>query len=161
MGYFKAKERKELAVMGAFWREKPLHEMSRAEWESLCDGCGLCCLIKLEDEDTGALHYTRMTCCLLDTSTCRCSDYDNRHQRVSDCLSMSVETVRKIPWLPGSCAYVRLLRGQDLPWWHPLVSGDTETVHQSGISVRGWTVSEEGISSACFERYLIKKPFAD
>lgn len=120
-----------------FWRRKSLGEMSDAEWESLCDGCGRCCLVKLEDEDSGAVVYTDVGCTLLDAQSCRCSDYENRQARVPDCVRLTVEAVTTLSWLPKTCAYRLLGDGLDLHWWHPLVSGDPDTVHQAGISVRG------------------------
>jgi len=119
-----------------FWRAKGLEAMSPLEWESLCDGCGRCCLVKLEDEETGAIHPTDVGCTLLDGSACRCRDYDNRQAKVPDCLRLTPETVRGLSWLPPTCAYRLLAEGRDLYWWHPLVSGDPETVHLAGISVR-------------------------
>lgn len=116
--------------------------MSVEEWESLCDGCGKCCLVKLVDEDTEELHHTRVACELLDIGACRCSNYDNRHDLVPDCIRLSSDTIETLAWLPTTCAYRRVAAGQDLAWWHPLVSGDPETVHQAGISVRGWAISE-------------------
>jgi uncharacterized protein len=129
-----------------FWKAKTLGEMSRAEWESLCDGCGRCCLNKLEDEDTGEFLYTRAACKLLDLRTCRCSDYANRQKKVADCVSLTPENVGSLGWLPRTCAYRLLDEGKSLAWWHPLVSGRAETVTEAGIAVKGDAYSEEGIA---------------
>ncbi|HSI42431.1 MAG TPA: YcgN family cysteine cluster protein [Xanthobacteraceae bacterium] len=120
-----------------FWKVKPLEAMDADEWESLCDGCGRCCLVKLEDEDSGAIAYTDIGCRLLDDDGCRCRDYDNRQAQVPDCVRLTPQTVRALSWLPPSCGYRLVAEGRDLYWWHPLVSGDTDTVHAAGVSVRG------------------------
>jgi uncharacterized cysteine cluster protein YcgN (CxxCxxCC family) len=120
-----------------FWREKPLEAMSRSEWESLCDGCGRCCLVKLEDEDSGEHHFTDVACRLFDAGRCRCHDYARRSERVSDCVTLDPAAVRSLPWLPTTCAYRLVAEGKDLYWWHPLVSGSPDTVHDAGVSVRG------------------------
>jgi len=129
-----------------FWKTKTLPEMTREEWESLCDGCGRCCLNKLEDEDTGRFLYTRAACKLLDRESCRCTDYANRHARVPDCVALTPENVGSLGWLPATCAYRLLEEGKNLHWWHPLVSGRTETVTEAGIAVTGEAYSEEGIT---------------
>jgi hypothetical protein len=129
----------------SFWREKSLLEMTDAEWESLCDGCARCCMIKLEDEDTGEVHYTSLVCDLLDTHTCRCTRYPERHRLVSDCIEFNADLAATLRWLPVTCAYRRLAEGQDLPDWHPLVTGRPESVHEAGISVRGQVLHQSAV----------------
>jgi len=141
-----------------FWQTKTLEQMTRAEWESLCDGCGRCCLNKYEDEDTGEIFYTDVACKLLDGHSCRCSNYRRRTRLVKDCLVLTPESLKTMTCLPPTCAYRRLQEGKDLLWWHPLVSGDPETVHTAGISVRDRTVSEEGLSEAEIESRLVTWP---
>ena len=116
--------------------------MTRAEWERLCDGCGRCCLHKLRDEDTDRVVFTNVACRLLNIETCRCADYEHRKNWVPDCVKLTAAKLPAIDWLPPSCAYRLVAEGKDLPWWHPLVSGDPETVHQAGISVRGRALRE-------------------
>jgi uncharacterized cysteine cluster protein YcgN (CxxCxxCC family) len=125
-----------------FWRTKTLSEMTDKEWESLCDGCGRCCLLKLEDTDTGVIDYTDAACKLLDLNSCKCSDYPNRKKHVSDCIKLTAAKVEAFDWMPDTCGYRLIAAGRDLYWWHPLVSGDPETVHDAGISVRGRCVPE-------------------
>lgn len=131
-----------------FWQTKTLEEMNVAEWESLCDGCARCCLNKLQDEDTGDIHYTSVACTLLDGSSCRCTDYRNRQAKVPDCVRLTPEEAHSLIWLPKTCAYRRLAEGRDLAWWHPLVSGNPDTVHEAGISVRGRITAHEHELSA-------------
>lgn len=157
----------ELAIRGkpcgmpdAFWKTKSLAEMSKTEWESLCDGCGRCCLNKLEDEDTGRFLYTKAACKLLDLKTCQCTDYNNRHARVPDCIALTPKNVSELGWLPESCAYRRLAEGLGLSWWHPLVSGSPDTVKQAGISVVGIAYSEKGIMVDELVDHLWKLPKA-
>ncbi len=131
---------------GAFWQRKRLDEMSPAEWEALCDGCGRCCVHKLEDEDSGEYFETRVACRLLEPGTYLCSDYANRHAHVPDCVTLTPELVASSQWLPVTCAYRRLAEGRGLAWWHPLVSGDPATVHSAGVSIQNHTISEDQLS---------------
>jgi len=126
-----------------FWRTKRLIEMTEAEWESLCDGCGRCCLVKLEDEDTGEIASTDIACRLFDEATCRCTDYPNRSDKVPDCVRLTPDVVPTLGWLPVTCAYRLVASGQDLPWWHPLVSGTPATVVAAKVSVLGRTAGLE------------------
>jgi len=126
-----------------FWKTKTLAEMTESEWESLCDGCGRCCLVKLEDEDTAEIYFTDVGCRLLDSESCRCRDYANRSARVDDCVRLTAKNLSELNWLPPTCAYRLLANGGDLYWWHPLVSGDPETVHAANISVRARVSSDE------------------
>jgi uncharacterized protein len=125
-----------------FWKRKSLSELSPPEWEALCDGCALCCLQKLQDEESGAIYYTDIACKLLDIDACRCVDYAARARLVSSCLLLSASEPETFKWLPGSCAYRRLSEGKELPDWHPLLSGDADSVHTAGVSARGKAVSE-------------------
>jgi uncharacterized cysteine cluster protein YcgN (CxxCxxCC family) len=143
-----------------FWKTKTLAEMSRPEWESLCDGCGRCCLNKLEDEDTGRFHHTRAACKLLDIETCQCTDYHNRARRVPDCVTLTAANVGALGWLPATCAYRLLDEGKPLPWWHPLVSGSRETVIEAGISVRDHAYPETGITVDQLVDHIWKLPKA-
>src|SRR6476660_1360511 len=120
-----------------FWRRKSLEKMTNSEWESLCDGCARCCLNKLEEEGTDRTFYTDVGCRLLDGETCRCRDYKNRAAKVKDCVQLTPRNINRISWLPPTCGYRLVADGHDLYWWHPLVSGDPDTVHAAGISVRG------------------------
>ncbi len=142
-----------------FWRVKSLEQMTQREWESLCDGCGRCCLNKLEDEDTGATVFTSVGCKLLDGETCRCTDYKNRRRKVRDCVKLTPRNVKRIPWLPPTCAYRLVAQGRDLYWWHPLVSGDPDTVHLAGVSVRGRVAaSERDVPDERLEDFIVSWP---
>lgn len=125
-----------------FW-ELPLARLDRAQWEALCDGCGKCCLHKLEDEDTGELVATNVACRLLDRGQGRCSNYRHRHAFVPECVRLTPRGAAALDWLPATCAYRLRANGQPLPGWHYLVSGDRESVHDAGQSTRGWTISED------------------
>lgn len=120
-----------------FWKSKTLEEMTSEEWESLCDGCGRCCLVKLEDEDTGAYYATDLYCRLFNPETCRCSHYQGRQEHVSDCVNLTPHEARTLKWLPPTCAYRLLAEGKPLENWHPLISGRAETVIEAGVSVKG------------------------
>ncbi|GAB0115596.1 YcgN family cysteine cluster protein [Acidisoma sp. C75] len=139
-----------------FWKTKPLAAMSAAEWESLCDGCGRCCLHKLRDEETEALSFTNVACRLLDTETCRCRDYPGRFAKVPDCVQLTPAALAEIDWLPPSCAYRRLAEGKDLPAWHPLVSGTAETVITSGASAAGRVIDER--EAGPLEHHIVEWP---
>ena len=142
-----------------FWRRKALAEMTRAEWESLCDGCGRCCLNKLIDEDTNETVFTDVGCKLLDAKACRCTDYANRQRKVRDCVRLTPRNVRRLNWLPPTCAYRLVANGQDLAWWHHLKSGSRETVHEAGISVRGRvSASETDVPDERLEEFIVAWP---
>lgn len=138
-----------------FWEGRKLSDLSREEWEALCDGCGKCCLHKLEDESTGRIFRTNLACRLLDLETAQCSDYKHRRQHVPDCLQLRPNMVSKLYWLPASCAYRLVDEGKPLPDWHPLVSGSRETVHAAGASIRGWAVSE--IHAGDLENHILEE----
>lgn len=138
-----------------FWETKTLRQMSRAQWESLCDGCGKCCVHKLEDEETGELYPTNVACRLLDRRSGRCTDYKHRKALVPECVRLVPEKLDQIDWLPSTCAYLLLHRGEPLPEWHPLVTGDPESVHKAGMSVRGWTVSED--EAGDLEHHMVER----
>lgn len=141
--------------MAPFWKTKALHEMTDAEWESLCDGCARCCLHKLEDADTGEVHYTAVVCRYL-TDECRCSAYSERSRLVPDCVQLTPDRAHDFHWLPTTCAYRRLAEGKDLEWWHPLVSGRAESVHEAGISVQGKAISDEHVHPDAVEEHIIR-----
>jgi len=147
------------AADAPFWRRKALSQMTQAEWESLCDGCGRCCLNKLVDEDTNETVFTDVGCRLLHAKTCRCSDYGHRLSRVKDCVRLTPRNVRRLTWLPPTCAYRLVAEGRDLAWWHPLVSGSKETVHVAGVSVRGRVSrSEKDVPDEKLEEYIVSWP---
>ena len=139
---------------GRFW-EAPIETLDRGQWEALCDGCGKCCVHKLEDEDTGELLATNVACRLLDRRSGFCADYRNRRAHVPECVRLTTRNVRGIEWLPSTCAYRLRAAGQPLPDWHYLLSGDRDAVHRAGQSVRGWTVSETDVTD--FEHHLVDR----
>jgi uncharacterized cysteine cluster protein YcgN (CxxCxxCC family) len=138
-----------------FWKYKLLAEMTPEEWESLCDGCAKCCLHKFEDIDTGEIFYTNVACLLLDTFQCRCTDYPHRNERVPTCLLLTPQRAAELKWMPGTCAYRLLAEGKDLPVWHPLLSGESRSVHATGNSVRGKVLSELEINMNDLEEYVV------
>jgi uncharacterized cysteine cluster protein YcgN (CxxCxxCC family) len=144
---------------GPFWEEKTPAEMTPTEWESLCDGCGRCCLHKLEDADTGEVYYTAVACRLLDLHKCRCRDYENRMERVPDCLQLTPESLAESHWLPRTCAYRLRFEGRPLTWWHPLVSGDRGSVHAAGISIRDRGIPETAVDTTDLEPYILPVGF--
>ncbi|AEO49900.1 hypothetical protein F11_17200 [Rhodospirillum rubrum F11] len=137
-----------------FWETKTLKEMTEAEWESLCDGCGKCCLHKLQEEDTGRIHHTNVACLLLDLHSCRCSSYETRWDTVPDCVKLIPKLVSRLKWMPETCAYRLLAAGQPLPPWHPLETGDPESVHRAGMSARGRSISE--VEAGPIEDYIVE-----
>lgn len=142
-----------------FWRSTALRDMTAEQWESLCDGCGRCCLIKLEDEDTGETYFTDVACFMLEPHSCQCSDYENRKSHVPDCITLTPDLVDTIEWLPPTCAYKLVAAGEDLYWWHPLVSGDPDTVHSAGVSVRGRVAANDReVDDDEWEDYFVTWP---
>ena len=139
-----------------FWEEKALSEMSREEWESLCDGCGKCCLHKLEDADTGEIHHTDVACRFLDPKTIQCGKYLTRQRYVGNCVVMTPELLESLPWMPSTCAYRLLYEGKPLPRWHHLVSGNRNTIHEQGHSIKGRSVDERVAGD--FEDHLVDWP---
>jgi len=129
--------------------------MTRVEWESLCDGCAKCCLLKFEDEKTAEIFYSDVACRLLDLRSCRCRDYANRKARVPDCVVLNPRNLKALSWMPSTCAYKLVAQGKDLPDWHPLVSKDRRSVHRAGVSVRGRCVSERDVSEEEAEERII------
>ena len=143
--------------MEAFWRGKTLAQLSPAQWEALCDGCGRCCLEKLKNPTTGKIYYTRVACHLLDIQACNCTQYALRHTLVPECVVLRPDNVARLRWLPKTCAYRLVAAGQELPEWHPLVSGSASSVHEAGISVRGRVISERFIDPDDLDKYVLKE----
>jgi hypothetical protein len=139
-----------------FWHEKTLQQMTQDEWESLCDGCGKCCLVKLQDEDTDDVYYTNVSCQYLSATECRCTNYAERDLLVEACVTLTADKVDGFFWLPSTCAYRLLAEGRPLPKWHPLISGTQETVERSGHSVKGRVISETTINADDLEDYIIR-----
>lgn len=139
-----------------FWKHYALDALNQAEWEALCDGCGLCCLIKLEDEETNEIAYTKVACKLLDCKTARCSDYADRHQSVPDCIQLTPEKLQHIRWLPSSCAYRRLNEGKNLPSWHYLNTGSRQSVIKARKSAAGRCISETDVQEDDIEDYIVR-----
>ncbi|MBI1494231.1 YcgN family cysteine cluster protein [Halocynthiibacter styelae] len=147
-----------MSLREKFWEKYPFDKLTAGEWEALCDGCGKCCLNKLEDEDSGVVVFTRVACRLLDDETCRCSQYEIRRQFVPECIVLTPKTLPDVSYfMPYSCAYRRLHEGRGLADWHPLVSGDPESVHKAGISMQGQTVPEFEVPEEEWEHYLIEE----
>lgn len=140
----------------AFWTHKSLTEMTEQEWESLCDGCGKCCLHKLEDEDTGELHFTNIACEYLDSDACQCTVYDKRLDKVPDCVSLTPDHLEELKWLPSTCAYRLLYEGKPLPEWHPLVCGDTQVIHIQQMSVKNKVLSEATVHEDDWPSFIIE-----
>lgn len=141
--------------MTDWWHSKTLAELNSKQWEALCDGCAKCCLHKLEDEDSGQVFYTKVRCRYLDESACRCSDYANRSTLVPDCIQLSMDNISDLDWLPSTCAYRLRANNQPLPEWHPLVSGDPNSVHDANISIRGRAISDEYVHPDGYEEHII------
>lgn len=138
-----------------FWQRKRLHEMNQAEWDALCDGCGQCCLQKLEDEDTGEVFHTELVCRYMNTDTCQCTVYAERQKKVPGCTVLTAGTIADYHWLPLTCAYRTLAEGRPLAEWHPLRSGDPDSVHRAGVSVRGKVMSEDKVPDTDWEEHII------
>ncbi len=140
-----------------FWKMKSLQQMTADEWELLCDGCGLCCLVKIEDEDTAEVFNTSVSCHQLDIEKCTCRDYKNRLKKVAMCMQITVDNLPQLHWLPESCAYKRLHNNKPLPLWHPLISNDKNAVHQAGISAKWFAVSEKFIHPEQLHEFVINE----
>ena len=137
-----------------FWETKSLNQMTKVEWESLCDGCGKCCLHKLEDIDTGEISVSNVSCSFLDQTSCKCKDYKNRNENVPDCIQLGLKNLKKLDWLPSTCAYRLIDEGESLHDWHHLISGSSETIHERGMSVRDCSVNESSLKNV--EEYILE-----
>ena len=137
-----------------FWEEKSLAELSHEEWESLCDGCGKCCLIKLENADSKEILYTDIACKLLDCETCRCMNYPKRKEIVPDCVILRPDNLEQLPWMPDTCAYRLIYEGKPLFDWHPLISGDSDSTHEAGVSVKGKVVKEGDVPQSEYPNHI-------
>ncbi len=144
-----------MAAVPEWWNAKSLEELTPPEWEALCDGCAKCCLHKLEDEETGEVFYTKVRCRYLNEEACQCTDYANRSVLVPNCISLNMANVDEFEWLPSSCAYRLRANNQDLPEWHPLVSGSKMSVHEANISIRGRAISDEYVHPDGFEEHIV------
>lgn len=142
--------------MADWWNEKPLADLSQSEWEALCDGCGRCCLHKLEDEFSGKMFYTRVRCRLLDEQSCRCMQYEKRAELVPECVQLGSDIMQELDWLPASCAYRLRADNKPLAHWHPLVSGNPDSVHEAGVSIRGRSISEEFVHPDGYDEHIVK-----
>ncbi len=143
------------ATTDKFWQKKPLNELTREEWESLCDGCAKCCLHKLEDEETDEVFYTKVVCRYMDAKNCRCTVYEKRTDLVPNCVRLQPDDVPVFHWLPSTCAYRLVAEGKPLEWWHPLISGSKDTVHEAGISIKGRSLSEEFVHPDGWDEHII------
>ena len=137
-----------------FWETKSLNQMTKVEWESLCDGCGKCCLHKLEDIDTGEVSVSNVSCSFLDQTSCKCKDYNNRNENVPDCIQLDLKNLKKLDWLPSTCAYRLIDEGKNLHDWHHLISGSSETIHERGMSVRDYSINETSLKNV--EEYILE-----
>ena len=144
-----------MSESGHFWEQKALAEMSHEEWESLCDGCGKCCLHKLMDEDDDTVYYTEVACKQLDITQCRCNDYPNRKTLVPDCVELSIEDIEQFSWLPKTCAYRLVKEGKPLPEWHHLITGDPKSIHKARQSIKGRAISEHVVLQEDLEWHII------
>jgi len=144
-----------MSLEAEYWKKKDLRDMNPEEWEALCDGCGKCCLFKFTNPDEETVRFTNVVCLYMDLETCRCTDYDNRHVNVPDCIYLTPKIAKTVNWLPSTCAYRLVARGEDLPWWHPLKSGSPQSVFLAGEAVRGKVVSEEDVNPDDMEDMVV------